>query len=177
MIEPQRLLARMNTITINWENNIPASGDVLTAEDIAGSLAGLEQGPYLLMRYLWCQDGTVRDELYGLLLLEIIHLADKENWGCKNNFSKLMMLIKAGLNELGKVNLCKPCRGTGLLKTEICMQCNGMGVKKRTQAQLAHSCGVKPANWNHHWALRYNEVYLLLVDWNENGLKHLRSRL
>lgn len=177
MLEPQRLLARMNTIAINWQSTSPVTGEVVTAHDISGCLAGLKQGPYLLMRYLWCQDETVRNELYGLLLVEIIHLADKQHWGCKNNFIKLMMLIKAAINEVGKVNLCKPCKGTGLLKTEICMQCNGVGVKKRSQAQLAHSCGIKPSNWNHHWALRYNEVYLLIVDWNESGLKHLLSRL
>lgn len=176
-MEPQRLLARMNALTLNWGNSIPSTRDVLCAESIAAALAGLGQGPYCLMRYLWCHDDTVQQELYGLLLREVFQMAHNEAWGCKNNLSKLMLLIKTAIHDIGKVNLCKPCKGTGVFKNEICIQCNGVGHKKRSQADLAKSCGINPPNWRKHWAMRYHAVYLLVCDWNEKGLQHLVEKL
>lgn len=177
MIEPQRLLARMNTITVDWQNNIPVTGKVLTAQEISGSLAGLARGPYLLMRYLWCQDDSVAKELYGLLMVETINIAAENDWRCKNNFYRLAALMKMAVDELKENSSCKPCKGTGVMVNQPCVQCNGRGKKKRSQLEQARLCGVKPANWKNHWALKYQEIYLKISEWNDEGINHFLSRL
>jgi hypothetical protein len=177
MMEPQRLLTRLNPITIDWQNTSRTTGSVLTSEEIAACLAGLARGPYLLIRYLWCQDHTVTVELFHLLLQESTRLAHKHNWGCKNNSQRLSALIKMALYEMEKVNLCKPCKGTGVKINVICATCNGSGTKKPSQAEYAQYCGVKRPNWLRHWAEKYQEIYLSIAEWNERGINHMLARL
>lgn len=177
MIEPQRLLSRMNPVAVDWQNSIRVTGDVLRAEHVAACLAGLERGPYLLLRHLWCQDESNQRELYGILLVEIIHIADKHHWTCRNDFRQLARLIKMALSELKNAHICKPCQGTGVKANEKCLRCHGHGKKRLSQAECARVCGVKPANWKRSWAHKYQEVYLWISDWNERGINHLLSRL
>lgn len=177
MQEPQRLLSRLNPFSVDPQNHSPLTGEVLRPEDIVGSLSGLERGPYLLLRYLWCQDMTVFKELYGMLLNETIQLADKNNWPHKNNLNRLIGMINLALRELKTVNLCKPCKGSGVIVNQPCMNCYGSGKKRISQAEQARYCGVEPANWKKHWAYKYQEVFLQISDWNERGMAHLLSRL
>lgn len=177
MHEPQRLLARLNTISVDWQNSARMTGDILRAEDIAACMSGLESGPYLLLRYLWCQDGTVENELRAIIQQEVYVLANHNSWGCKNNINRLNALSKMALYEFQKVNLCKPCKGTGVKLNQVCARCNGSGKKKMTQAERAKVCGIKPSNWVRSWEQKYEEIYLLLVDWNEKGISHILSRL
>lgn len=176
-MEAQRLLSRLNTISVNWEISERVTGDVLRAEDIAYSLAGLARGPYLLMRYLWCQDESVKQELYGLLLMETVHIADRNNWKCKNDFSRLMAFIKTAIHEIQFDNICKSCKGTGIKCIQKCMSCNGSGKKRRSQSELSHSCGIKPSNWKKQGEMKFNNVYTHLMQWNDIGVEHMLSRL
>ncbi|MBS0289293.1 MAG: hypothetical protein JSS07_04550 [Proteobacteria bacterium] len=177
MREPQRLFARLNAITVNWEDYIRVTGPVLGSDAIAAGLAGLERVPYLLLRYLWCMDETVVEELYCLLLKEIVELAYKRKWGCRKDCMKLFRLVKMALCELQTVNLCKTCKGTGVIKLEPCSRCYGSGIKRRTQEAYAKYCGVSASNWERSWQRKYQEVLWRIVRWNEKGIKHLLSRL
>jgi len=177
MHEPQRLLARFNPITVDWQNCIPVTGAVLRAEDIAAGLAGLARGPYLLMRYLWCQDKTDIAELHALLLNEVLQIAKNHNWACKGNMQRLTALMKMALYEFERENHCKPCKGTGVKTHQTCAQCNGKGKKRRSQAEYARLCGVKANNWQQKWAYKYHEIYLLVSEWNEIGMDHLLTKL
>jgi hypothetical protein len=177
MLEPQRLLTKLNAITVDWENYIRVTGPVLGAEGIAMGLAGLERLPYLLVRYLWSLDESVIGELYALLLSDILQLADRGNWHCKNDFQKLIRLIKMALHEMQHVNICNPCKGTGVVKHQTCLKCHGAGIKKRSQAEYAQYCGVSDSNWKRSWACKYQEVFLQILEWNEKAIKHLLSRI
>jgi hypothetical protein len=177
MKEPQRLLARINPISVNLQSSTAITGMVLKAEDIAASLAGLERGPYLLIRYLWCQDHTVAKELNELLLKEIKHMALKKNWKYKNDTIKLSTFINVAIRELEHVNLCKSCNGTGVKTNKMCLPCYGTGKIKFSQSNCARVCGIKPSNWKLYWAGKYQDVCLLISEWNERGIDHLLSRL
>lgn len=177
MQEPQRILARLNPISIDPRNLSRSTGEILQAEDIAACLAGLRRGPYLLLRYLWCDDKTVTKELYVLLLTEMIQLAQRDDWPCRNNLSRLFSLVKTALFDIEKNSLCKHCHGSGIKLNESCYYCNGSGKKKRTQSEYAKLCGVKPSNWKQYWAGRYHETLLIISEWNEEGMTHLLRRL
>lgn len=177
MHDPERLLSRLNAVGVDWQNVSAATGDVLTSVDIAATLAGLADGPYFLVRYLWCGDKTVAPELFDLLLGSAVQIARKHQWGCKNNLLKLSALVKMAIHEMEKVNLCKPCKGTGMKAIEICRHCNGNGSKQRTQAEYARFCGLDPSNWERRWAKKYEQIYLHAVRWNEIGIYHMLSKL
>ncbi len=177
MQEPQRILARLNPISIDPCNLSRTTGGILQAEDVAAALAGLRRGPYLLLRYIWGDDKTVTKELHILLMTEIIQLSQEENWPCRNNLSRLHALVKTALFDLERSSLCKQCHGTGIKLNEPCYYCNGSGKRKRTQSEYARLCGVKPSNWKRYWAVRFHETYLLITEWNEEGMTHLLSRL
>lgn len=153
------------------------TGEVLRAEDIAAGLAGLAQGPYLLVLYLWTGDTSVTTELYGLLLKETRMLANERSWKCKDNDIRLLALIKMALYEMKKTNLCKSCKGTGVQLNETCLVCNGAGHKRRKYSDYAKHCGVKIANWRKCWDDKYYQVQLILQDWEERGISHLLSKL
>lgn len=177
MQEPQRLFARLNAVSVQWEDYIRVTGPILGAEAIAAGLAGLARLPYLLMRYLWCLDSTVTNELYRLVLGEIVIVARNENWPCRNNPTQLMRLIKTALHELKHVKHCKVCSGTGVKKMAICAKCQGVGRRKWMQAEYARHCCVDPENWKRSWEGKYQEILLRLTEWNEQGIRHLLSRL
>ncbi len=177
MQEPQRILARLNPISLDPRNLSQTTGSILKTEDISAGLAGLKRGPYLLLRYLWCDDKTVTNELHTLLLSEIFQLAQKDDWPCRNNLIRLHALVKTALFDIEKSSLCKQCHGSGIKLNEPCYYCNATGKKKRTQSEYARQCGVKPSNWKQYWAVRYHETFLIIADWNEEGMTHLLSRL
>lgn len=177
MYEPQRLLSRLNPIAVDWKSNIATTGDVLRAEDIAACLAGLEQGPYLLVLYLWAGDSSVITELHGLLLSEIQTLAYEQKWKCKDDSIRLLALIQMALGEMKKINLCKPCHGTGVAFNQFCNVCNGTGHRRRKYSEYAKHCGVKVANWKKCWDEKYYQVQLVLQGWESMGVKHLLGRL
>ncbi len=177
MQEPQRLLARLNAVSVDWQDSIRVTGDVLRAEDIAAGLAGLERGPYLLSLYMWTGDSSVALELYGLLLIEAKRLAIKHNWRCKNSSVRLLSLIKMAMYEQTKVNICNPCKGTGVKQNQMCSSCNGIGNKRPSQTEYAGYCGVKVANWKKCWDDKYSHVLMILIDWEEVGISHLLRKL
>lgn len=177
MHEPQRLLTRLNPITIDWQNAIAVTGEVLRAEDIAACLSGLAQGPYLLALYLWSGDVSVLGSLYALLLDETKLIAQQQNWQCKDNDTRLLALIKMALHEMKKVNICKPCKGTGIQLNATCYQCNGIGRRKRKYSEYAKHCGVKVSNWKKCWDVKYYQVQLILQDWEYKSMEHLLARL
>lgn len=177
MQEPQRLLARLNPITVDWNNSIRVTGEVLRAEDVAACLSGLERGPYLLALHLWAGDESIKLELYSLLFAEVKELATKLSWRCKNDYERLFLLIKMAMYELKKANICKFCKGTGVKLHNTCDECQGVGKKRRTQTEYAHSCGVKVSNWKKCWDSKYCQVMLILTDWEESGINHLLAKL
>ncbi|MGE4348856.1 MAG: hypothetical protein AB7D28_03750 [Candidatus Berkiella sp.] len=177
MFEPQRLLSRLNPISVDWKNNIAITGEVLRAEDIAAALSGLEKGPYLLIRYLWAGDQSVITELYALILRETKILADNQNWQCKKNTTRLFSLVKMAFYEMQNTSLCKPCHGSGAHLNETCLSCNGVGTKRRKYSEYARCCGVKAANWKKCWEHKYYQVQLILQEWEKIGIDHLLEKL
>lgn len=177
MQEPQRLLARLNPITVDWKHSIRVTGEILKAEDVAACLAGLDRGPYLLALYLWSGDESVTLELYSLLFVEAKNLAVKYNWRCKNEFERLFALIKMAMHELKKVNICNLCKGTGVKLHNTCDACYGDGKKRRTQTEYARICGVKVPNWKKCWDYKYNQILMILIDWEELAINHMLSKL
>lgn len=177
MSEVRRFLPRLNTSIMKWETLSHVTAGGLTSSDIAGGLAGLARGPYLLVRYLWCGDHTVTTELYNLLVKEINRIAHKKNWSCKDDINRLKALVNMAMLDVEKINLCKPCGGTGIKTNQICTQCYGLGKKKRSQAHTARLCGIKPTNWKRSWEGKYQEVYLCILEWNTRGLNHLSLQI
>jgi len=131
MHDPERLLSRLNPASIDWHNVSAATGEMLTAVDIAAAMSGLERGPYLLMLYLWCHDNSVALELQGYLFKAAKALAMRRAWQCKEDSEKLLALIDLAIEELRYVNLCKSCKGTGIKINQHCNTCNGGGVRRK----------------------------------------------
>lgn len=177
MLEPQRLLSRLNPITVDWKNSIATTGEVLRAEDIAAALSGLEQGPYLLVRYVWSGDTSVITELYALILRQIQILANNQNWQCKKDAIRLLSLAKMALHEMQKANLCKPCHGSGVHLNEPCLTCSGTGTRRLKYTEYARYCGVKSSNWKKCWEHKYYQVQLILQEWEQKGMQHLLEKL
>lgn len=177
MQEPQRLLTRLNPITVDWKNQTRETGEVLRAEDIAACLAGLERGPYLLSLYLWSGDATVWLELYSLLFVEVKQLAIENNWRCKTDYQRLFSLIKMAMYEMRKGNICKSCEGSGIKLQDKCSSCGGIGKKRKTKTEYAKYCGVKVSNWVKCWDYKYSQVMLILIDWEEQSVSHLLAKL
>lgn len=177
MLEPQRLLSRLNPITVDWKSNIATTGEVLRAEDIAAALSGLAQGPYLLLRYLWSGDATVTTELYALILRETQMLAQTQNWKSKNDTVRLFSMVKMALHEMQKANLCKQCHGSGVHLNEPCLCCSGTGTRKLKYTEYARHCGVKASNWKKCWEHKYYQVQLILTEWEQIGMQHFLEKL
>lgn len=177
MQEPKRLLARLNPITVDWQNAIRVTGDVLRAEDIAAALSGMEKGPYRLCLYLWGGDASVQANLYELLLAEVKYLAGRENWKHKNDEMRLLTLVKMAMYEVTNANKCNSCKGTGFQNGNKCFDCNGKGKKRNTQSGYAKYCGVKVSNWKKCWEHKFYKVQILISEWEEIGILHLLNKL
>jgi hypothetical protein len=177
MHDPERLLSRLNPVTIDWHNISAATGEMLTSVDISAAMAGLERGPYLLMLYLWSHDDSVAQELQGYLLNATQAYAKKYNWQCKDDLDKLLAFIDLAVDELKYVNICKPCNGTGIKINQHCNTCNGGGVKRKPYSYFAKRCGVKDSNWQKCWESKYQEIYMMISDWNQAGIKYMLKRI
>lgn len=177
MFEPQRLLARLNPVSLDWKHSSKATGDILTAHDVAAALSGLPRGPYLLLLYLWADDHSVVTELQELLLKIISQIAKAQNWKCKDEPNRLALLTKMALYESKTPRLCNPCIGTGVLKNTLCIKCNGGGRKKMKLKDYSSFFGVRASNWEKCWSEKYNCFLMILYGWENEGCSYLASRI
>lgn len=177
MREPQRLLSRLNAITVDWNNVGCVTGDVLRSEDIAACLAGLPRGPYLLLLYLWSGDKLAYDELLQHIFYEAQDIAEQHNWRCKSEPQRLFAMIKMALQELMVIKNCRACKGSGLKLTEPCKQCYGTGKRRISNAEYASRCGVKASNWVKCWEYKYKLIFSHITEWESIGMEHLLSKL
>lgn len=137
--------------------------------DLAGALAGLPPGPYLLARVAWVDD-----------------LA---SW--RGLIDEVQARLRVGFDWEGVIALavaeyvwppgCSTCFGRGEIKKKEyygeCMKCHGSGYGRMPLASLADACGVSGEEWKRTWASRYERVYRLVSGWGSEVLSHLNRRL
>lgn len=144
------------------------TGGLLTL-DLAGALAGLPAGPYLLARVAWIDDIAGWRELVGEVKARLRVGADWEG------------VIALAAAEYAWPPSCRECFGRGEIKKKeyygVCAACHGSGYGRVPLASLADACGVSSEEWKRVWAGRYERVFRLVSGWGSEVLSHLNRRL
>lgn len=161
-------LARLAPKIVSLESQASGFGD-LKPLDLAGALAGLPPGPYLLARVAWIDDVAGWRELVAEVKTRLRVGVDWEG------------VIALAAAEYCWPPGCSACFGRGGIKKKEyygeCMACHGSGYGRVPLASLADACGVSGEEWKRTWVSRYERVYRLVSGWGSTVLEHLRERL
>lgn len=162
------LLARLAPKVVNLTSLGAGHGD-LKPLDLAGALAGLPPGPYLLARVAWVDDLAS----WRGLIEEV-----KTRFRVRMDWEGVIALAAA---EYCWPPGCSQCFGRGEIKKKEyyggCPACHGSGYGRVPLASLADSCGVSGEEWKRVWASRYERVFRLVSGWGSEVLSHLHRKL
>ncbi|PCI27626.1 hypothetical protein COB55_05370 [Candidatus Wolfebacteria bacterium] len=152
--------------------------------EIMASLAGLNDGPYLLARWMWCGEEDVIDKLLIELTGEVKKWAIKNRWRCRNDDIRLLALTRCALVNLKNNRKCNPCNGTGIMKgragshgDRFCDDCNGKGTTSLKKNQMAKLCGVASGSFNRVWQEKLGGVMAILQEWEDDLSSHMHKKL
>lgn len=156
----------------------------LTFEEVAGSLAGLSEGPELLIRAAVMGE-PVLQRLYTLGKQSVTSLAVSEGWRASNNRPILLGMTVMAIDEIvsPKDVMCKTCGGTGAINdasgnpTLTCENCGGNGNKPYSNAYMAKMCGMDESSWRQTWRPRYPKVKAIFDSWKDAAESHVMRQL
>lgn len=127
--------------------------DFLSPEDVAAALSGLDRGPYLLARFIFCLDGSVSRELVKLAAatqsMNRFAVEIRERVAC------------VAILESSQTIICKSCNGERVMPTAAglidCADCHGTGFRRWSQRDRAEAFGSCQTSWREQYNVYYEK--------------------
>lgn len=155
----------------------------LTNEELAGALAGLEEGPaeVMLVKYA----GHPIGRLHAIVYHAAAAMARNYRW--TGELSLFRRMARLAVAEVVAPPSCPACLGRGIVKLEkyvACEECAGAGIGSLTWTDRNAILRIDHAGKNHPDAPlgpdereRYDAIYALVQGWESEGIAHLAWRL
>lgn len=122
----------------------------------AGMAAGMARINWCAIRWIWCHDGGMLEELRERLLSEALNLQEHEGWKDPDN-EIAEAFVDMALAESAQYSHRTETGGFGAIKTEV---------------DRYNWLGWHNSRWK-RWRSKYESVYSVLRDWEMDGLRHL----
>ncbi len=176
-MHPAHYLQRLNLKSPSWQRS-GAAFQALGWEDIAGALSMGKLSPIAttLARAKFCDDHQQRKLLLVLITEQVLELATKEQWQCRQ--AMLVKIARLACHELFSAHHCKTCSGRGInLHGLSCRYCHGLGRLPMTAAGRYRFASIDKRNWERRWQSRYERIYRQLCEEENQLLSHLSRQL
>jgi hypothetical protein len=122
----------------------------------AGMAAGMPRVSWCAVRWVWCNDGGMLEELRESLLSEAMGIQAREKWKDPDNII-VESFVDMALAEGGSFSHRTAIDGFGAIKTA---------------ADRYRWLGWHKSKWG-RWQTKYEAVYLVLFGWTMDGYRHL----
>lgn len=122
----------------------------------AGMAAGMKRLNWCAIRWIWCHDWAMLEELKESLLSEAMHIQATEVWKDPEN-EAVEAFVDMALAEASQYSSRTETNGFGAIKTD---------------ADRYRWLGWHSSKWK-RWRTKYESVYAVLREWEMDGLRHL----
>lgn len=150
---------------------------ILKWEDVAAALGmgNLSKEAYLLGRAKYCHDAPASKGLIDIITDRSSRLITQRKWKSKRDVSFDLAKV-ACLEALSNQN-CEYCHGTGIILDNPCEHCGGRGRARVPEASKYAMANMDKRNWQRRWRSRYEEIYQMLVNAEDELAHHLAVQL
>lgn len=176
-MHPARYLLLLNIKSPSWHHQ-GGSHNSLGWEDVAQALGMGNLSPlaHTLGRAKYCEDPDCCQQLLAQVQTLVTGLALKQRWRCRSDVPA--RLARLATHEAMADTRCSACDGRGVnRRQQSCRYCEGSGREPMKSAERYHYAGIDKRNWERRWQRRYEAIFSLLCDAENQLLGHLAWQL
>lgn len=186
-MNPIRLMAKLTAVGVKLDGGGRGGEVLISAGDVAAALAGVGEGPELVGRAKYCDDGHAQKALVQYLENEFVSMCRRNGWKTQH---------ATGIATLCVFELCWPtkcahCLGRGSVWIQRpiknddgdvvgaddhwvqCGRCKGTGRGVLTDRSRAAVCGITKSRFHETWSERADQLMALVWDMESRCLRHL----
>lgn len=176
------LLALLTAKSVNFEGG-QGSGDI-TPQLVAAACKDLPRPIFLYALLKYCQDDSVKKELYEHARGRALAWVDSGKWRLAPSESKsvAVRLVLLALRQAVVPRLCKRCNGFGYLVVKderpFCQLCKATGAGRPLSGRmLAEVLGVSHKRVRTFWSRRYTEIEAGYINFDIRIAEQIHSNL
>jgi hypothetical protein len=183
-MNPAALLVKVTARAVPFEI-VPSAFHRISSEDVMHALGLIKHdGASLLIRVKWAGQQQFIQDLDLKFWVAVVDIANSESWPYPAKFKGQELYRNMGRMALAEnidPNICLECGGSATQitdegKLEDCKPCRGTGKSHHSERSRARLLGMRWETFRHGWSERYRKVQGMVDLWESIGLSVISRR-